>query len=95
MAVCIPIRRLPIGPPSSVQFQAHAAVLDTNDPEIADLLEAGKLRSITGHGELDLPDDCFLRLTPPGWLHTYGLGMTLPRLIRDPLNTAGAVPYRP
>jgi hypothetical protein len=91
VGVCIPIRRLPVGPPSSVQFQGAAEVLDKDDPRIAELLDGGHLRSITSHGELDLPDGCFIRITPGRKLITYGLGMPLHRLIRDPLHAGGSV----
>ena len=53
------------------------------------LLEAGQLKSITSHGELDLPDDCFVRIPLPDRLLTYGLGLPLRRLMRDPLHAAG------
>ena len=89
VAVCIPIRRLPVGPPSSVQLQAVAAVLAVDDPFVIRLAAAGRLGAITGHGELDLPDGCVLRITLLGRVLTYGLGMPLRRLIRDPLNAAG------
>lgn len=89
--VCIPVRRLPVGPPSSVQFAATADLLAPTDPDIARLVGAGRLKAITGHGELDLPDGCFIRVTPDGRLHTYGLGLPLRRLIRDPLNAGGRV----
>ncbi len=91
VAVAIPIRRLPVGPPSTVQFQGIAEALDPDDPEIRVLVEAGLLKSITSHGELDLPDSCFLRISPGRKLITYGLGMSLLRLIRDPLNAGGSV----
>ena len=91
VGVTIPIRRLPVGPPSSVQFQGSADVLALDDPEILDLVDAGKLKSITGHGELELAGGCFIRITPGEKLFTYGLGMSLWRLIRDPLNAAGRV----
>lgn len=91
VGVVVPIRRLPVGPPSAVQFQAEAEILAADDPHIVELLEAGRLKAITGHGELDQPDGCFVRITPTGRIHTYGLGMPLIRLIRDPLNSAGIV----
>lgn len=91
VAVSIPIRRLPIGPPSSVQFQATVEVLDLDDPAIRRLLGEGALASLTGHGELDLPDGCFLRITPNRRINTYGLGMSLLELIRDPLNAGGFI----
>jgi hypothetical protein len=91
VAVTIPIRRLPVGPPSTVQFQARAEVLAIDDPHITDLLAAGKLRSLTKHGELELPDACFVRITPTGRIHTYGLGMSIWRLLRDPLSASDHV----
>lgn len=89
VAVCIPIRRLPVGPPSSVMFQATADVLAVDDPHITRLVEAGELKAITRHGELDDPANCFVRIVPTGRVNTYGLGMSLWRFLRDPLNAAG------
>ena len=91
VGVCILVRRLPVGPPSSVQFQARAELLAVDDPAVTALLEAGKLRSITAHGEHDLPDGCVVRITPTGRINTYGLGMSLWQLLRHPLDAAGAV----
>ncbi|MFP4513966.1 MAG: pyridoxamine 5'-phosphate oxidase family protein, partial [Acidimicrobiales bacterium] len=91
VGVVVPVRRLPVGPPSSIQFQGRAEVLDPDDDEITRLVDAGELTAITGHGELELPDGCFVRITPVGPIHTYGLGLSLRRLIRDPLNAGGSV----
>ncbi len=92
VGVVVPVRRMPVGaPPSAVQFQATATVLSHDNPEIAGLVADGKLSSITGHGELDLPDGCFLRIDLPRRLHTYGLGMPLLDLARHPLDAAGVV----
>lgn len=92
VAVNIPIRRLPVGgPPSTVQFQGRAEIVALDDPEIARLLDAGRLKNVTSHGELDYPDGCFLRITPIRRITTYGLGMSLLKLIRDPLNAGGVV----
>ena len=91
-AVCVPVRRVPIGgPPSTIQFQAKAEVIALDDPVIAELIAGGKLKSLTGHGEMDMPDGCFLRVTLPDRIHTYGLGMPLRRLIADPLAAGGIV----
>lgn len=89
--VCIPVRRLPVGPPSSVQFAATADILAASDGEILRLVDNGVLKAITGHGELELVDGCFLRIRPDRRLHTYGLGLSLRQLIRDPLSAGGAV----
>lgn len=91
VALAIPIRRLPIGPPSTVQFQARAELLDLDSPEIAALVESGELASITGHGELEMPDGCFIRIEPGRRWVTYGLGMSIWRLLRDPLSAGGHV----
>jgi hypothetical protein len=88
-AVTVPVRRMPVGPPSAVQFQAEVEILDLDDPDLRRLVEAGKLKKVTGHGELELPGGCFLRITPRPRLNTYGLGMSLLQLMRDPINAAG------
>jgi len=95
VAVCIPVRRLPVGPPSSVQFQATAEVLALDDPALLRLVEAGHLKAVTGHGELELDGGCFLRITPDRRLHTYGLGLSLRQLLRDPLSGGGSVDLGP
>lgn len=89
--VCIPVRRLPVGPPSTVQFAATAEILGPDSPDVTRLVGTGQLKAITGHGELDLPDGCFLRITPGRTLHTYGLGLPLRHLIRDPLDAGARV----
>ena len=89
--VCIPVRRLPVGPPSSIQFEATVEVLEADDPSVVALVADGSMQPITSHGELDDPDGCFLRITPTGTLHTFGLGMSIRRLMRDPLHAAGRV----
>jgi general stress protein 26 len=89
--VCIPVRRLPVGPPSSIQFAATVELLEADDPSLVARIGDGTMKPITSHGELDDPDGCFLRITPTGTLHTYGLGMSIYRLVKDPINAAGRV----
>ena len=91
VAVTIVVRRIPFGPPSTIQFQGRATVFDQNSPEVLDLVDAGSLKTITGHGELELAGSCFVRITPNRRLHTYGLGLSLVKLIRDPLNASGSI----
>jgi len=92
VAVSIPIRRLPVGgPPSTVQFQGRAEILGFDDPDLVRMVGAGELKNITSHGELDHPDGCFVRITPLRRITTYGLGMSLLTLIRDPLHAGGTV----
>ena len=91
VAMTIAVRRLPIGPPASIQFQTSAAVLDNDDPEVVRLATAGKLDRITAHGEMTLDGGCFLRLALPARAVTYALGMSLLYVIRHPLDAAGEV----
>lgn len=91
VAVCVPVRRLPVGPPSSVQWQGTAEVVGLDDPALRRLVDRGELKAVTKHGELDLPGGCFLRITPNGRLHTYGLGMSVLAFLKDPLAAGGHV----
>jgi hypothetical protein len=84
----VPIRRLPFGPPASVLLQATASVVAVDDPEVVRLAGSGALERVTSHGELELPDGCFLRLDLPRRVPTYGLGMSLYSLARNPLDAA-------
>ncbi len=87
VAVCVPVRRIPVGPPSVIQFQGRAEVVAVDDERV----RPAELGAITSHGELDLPDGCLLRIEPAGRVHTYGLGMSLLHLARNPLGAAGFV----
>jgi Pyridoxamine 5'-phosphate oxidase len=89
--VCIPIRRAPVGPPSTVQFAGTAELLTAGDPDVVALVQAGRLKAITRHGELEMADVSVVRITPSRRLLTYGLGLPLRQLIKDPLNAAGVV----
>ena len=86
VGIVIPVRKLPVGPPFTVQFQARAEVLAMDDPEIVAQVETGRLKKITGHGELDEADGCFLRIRPVGTVHTYGIGVSALALAKDPLH---------
>lgn len=86
VAVVIPIRRLPVGPPFTVHFQGRADVVAMTDPEVLRHVESGALKALTGHGELDMPDGCFLRIRPGGVIHSYGIGVSAVAVARDPLN---------
>ena len=89
VGVVIPVRKLPVGPPFTVQFQARAELVAMDDDEIVRHVESGALKKITGHGELDEPDGCFLRIRPAGTVHTYGIGVSALAVAKDPLH-AGA-----
>ena len=70
-------------------------MLEIDDPDVVGLADAGRLDRITSHGELDLDGGCFLRVALPARLHTYALGMSLWRVIRNPLDIAGEVDLHP
>lgn len=87
VAVCIPFRPLPMGPPYTIQFQTTARIVAMDDPEVRRLLAAGELGRVSGHGALEMADGCFVRIDPPTVVHSYGLGAKVIDLIRDPLNS--------
>jgi general stress protein 26 len=91
VAVCIPVRRFPVGPPFHVAFQGRAELCPRHDDRIVRLLEAKRLKPITSHGELDDPDSCFLIITPGRRVATYGLGVPVRQLLRDPLHANRSV----
>jgi general stress protein 26 len=93
VAVTIPVRRLPFFPPSTIQFQGSAEIIPSNDPRIAALIEGGELKQVTSHGEVDLPGGCFLKITPTRRIVTFGLGMSLLALIRNPLAAGRTVQF--
>ena len=93
-AITIAVRRLPFGPPASIQFQTSATVLANDDAEIKRLAAAGRLKRIIAHGELNLDGACFLRIALPARVITYALGMSLWRVVRNPLDAAGEVDLR-
>lgn len=93
VAVTVPFRRLPAGPPFTLHFQARAELVALDDQTVRPLLDSGKLKPIAGHGALDEPDAVFVRVVPSGTIHSYGPGARAIDLIRDPLHSgAGAAP---
>jgi general stress protein 26 len=88
VAVCIPIHRYPMAPPFLVQFGGTAEILSAQHPAIVELLKARQLKKITAHGELDDPATCFLRITPDRTVHTYGIGVPLRTVLRDPIHAS-------
>ena len=93
VGVCVPVRRLPVGPPATIMFQGSAEALARDDATLLAALDDGRLRRITSHGELDDPDNWFVRITPVGRINTFGLGVPLLDLIRHPLDTAGSLAW--
>jgi hypothetical protein len=94
IAVDVLVRRIPLGPPSSIHFQSTAEVVDADDPRLRSLVDDGELRAVTGHGELERPGVCFVRVALPSRVHTYGIGMSLLHLARHPLEGAGTTELR-
>lgn len=91
VGVTVAFQRLPLIPPATVQFQGRAEIVDVDDPELRELARTGAIKAVTGHGELDRPGVCFLKIVPGRRLHTYALGMSIVALVRDPLNAARTV----
>jgi hypothetical protein len=83
------VRRAPFGPPSTIIFQTTARVLELDDPELGAAAQTGNLKAVTSHGELELPGGVFLQVALPRKVVTYGLGMSLLSLVRNPMHAAG------
>jgi hypothetical protein len=92
VAVCVPIRKLPFVPPFAIQFQATAALLRVDDPEITALLP-GPLKKVASHTDFDDPRSCFIRITPQRRISTYGLGVPLLQIVRDPTTAMRTVDF--
>ena len=93
VGVSIPFRRLPVGPPFTIHFQARATIMPMDAHEVQTLIADDRLQAIAGHGALDMTDGCFVKIVPHGAIHSYGPGARLIDLIRDPLNH-GAASFR-
>jgi hypothetical protein len=91
VAICVPVRRFPLGPPFHVAFQGRAELCPPDDSRIARLLEQTRLRPITSHGELEHPDSVFLIITPGRTASSYGVGVPLRELLSDPLGGTRSV----
>lgn len=91
VAVCIPVRAYPLGPPFCVQFRGTAELFSPKDPKMSALLGDRRLKGITSHGELDDPDTWFVRVVPDRRISTYGIGVPLRALLRDPISGSRTV----
>lgn len=85
VGVCVPYRRLPVGPPYTLHFQGVAELVALDDPQAVAHHEAGRLDSITGHGAMEMDGACFVRIAPRGTIHSFGPGVPVLDLVRDPL----------
>lgn len=87
VGICVPYRRLPVGPPFTLHFQGVAELIPLDNPEAVRLHEAGRLDSISGHGAMNMDRACFVRITPTGMIHSFGPGVPVLDLARNPLET--------
>ena len=94
VAVCIPVSQGPGIPPFCVQFQATAELHAPRDPAVAGLIGDGRLAAITGHGVLDDPETRIVRITPGRRVATYGVGLSLEEVMRDPIHASRSVTLR-
>jgi hypothetical protein len=94
VAICVPVRKIPIGPPFAIQFQGRATVFSATDPEIASLLETNALKKITTSIDLTDPRNCFVRISPNRRVSSYGLGVPLLQVMRDPVSAMRTIAWR-
>jgi len=91
VAVCIPARKLPMFPPFAVQFQGRADMLPNDDPEIVRLYEAGAFKRIISKNDFENPHSWFARIAPSRRVSTYGLGVPLLQIVREPTSAIRSV----
>ena len=89
IGVCIVYRRLPVGPPFTIHFQAKASIVEIDSIQAKDRIATGKLKSITGHGALEIEGACFLQIRPGSSIHSFGPGVPTLDLIKDPIGSGG------
>jgi hypothetical protein len=87
VGVCVPYRRLPVGPPYTLHFQGVAELVPLDDPDALSHYQAGRLDTISGHGAMEMTGACFVRITPTGTIHSFGPGVPILDLARNPLQT--------
>lgn len=91
VAMCIPARKVPFFPPFAVQFQGRAELLSRDDPRVVELFKAGRLKRIISPKDFENPHSCFARIVPSRRLSTYGLGVPLLRIMREPTSAMRSV----
>ena len=87
VGMCVPYRRLPVGPPYTLHLHGVAQLVPLDAPEAVRHYEAGRLGSISGHGAMEMDGACFVRVTPTGTIHSFGPGVPVLDLVRNPLET--------
>ena len=68
-----------------------AELVDHDDPAVVPLIESGRLKKILVEGALDDPRGVSSCGSPHGRVGTYGIGLPLLRVLRDPLAAIGSV----
>lgn len=94
VAICVPVRKIPFGPPFAIQFQGRATIFSVTAPEIAALVETNALKKITASIDLTDPRNCFVRITPNRRVTSYGLGVPLLQVMRDPVSAMRTIAWR-
>ena len=94
VAICVPIRKIPFGPPFAIQFQGMATMLSVSAPEIVALLKTDALKKIVASIDLDDPRNCFVCISPTRRITSYGIGVPLLQVIRDPVSAMRTISWR-
>ncbi len=91
VAVCIPARKIPMFPPFAVQFQGRAELLPNDDTEVVRLYESGAFKRIISKADFANSHSWFARIAPPRRVLTYGLGVPLLQIVREPTSAIRSV----
>ncbi len=84
VAICIPVRTYPLVPPYTIQFQGVAELLPRTDPRTAELFDQGRLKTIVSSKDYANPRTMFARIVPGRRVSTYGIGVSLLQIAREP-----------
>ncbi|MGI0078673.1 MAG: pyridoxamine 5'-phosphate oxidase family protein [Nitrososphaerales archaeon] len=87
--VPIPRRLLRFIPPGSVQFQGTAEIVPLSEDVRKAFSRSIALRQTLGSASTD--DSCFVKIIPDTVVFTYGLGVSLMQLVRNPDSAVGKV----
>ncbi|WP_234787776.1 MULTISPECIES: pyridoxamine 5'-phosphate oxidase family protein [Mycolicibacterium] len=94
VAFVIPVpHRLPVFPPSAVQFQGLATILEANDTAAIGAFQkswfhrrilAAEQRIVSQGGQM-----CFIAIQPNKTIFSYGIGLSALDILRQPRQAAG------
>lgn len=91
VAVTVPYRRIPVGPPSTIQFQGWATVMREQSAGVHQLIAQGHFQTLLSKGAENVPDGVFLRIGLPRVIHTFGVEGSLWKWATKPLETGSKV----